>query len=157
MKKFILFSFLLFITLISFSGVAEGQSSKIKSVSNTSVSSLNGCWKRISVIVNGKPEANPLEQIRLFNDGFYTYIGEDSAHNWTRTFGGTYDISNNIFKETTRYSSFPAVVGVTHWQEFKITGDTVSFKLFTKMIDPAGKELPQPAYTRELILVRVKK
>ena len=157
MKKFILFSFLLFITLISFSGVAEGQSSKIKSVSNTSVSSLNGCWKRISVIVNGKPEANPLEQIRLFNDGFYTYIGEDSAHSWTRTFGGIYEVSNNMFKETTRYCTFPTVVGLTHWQEFKITGDTVSFKLFNKMIDPAGKELPQPAYTRELILVRVKK
>ena len=123
----------------------------------SSVSSLNGCWKRISVISNGKPETNPLEQIRLFSDGFYTYIGEDSVHNWTRTFGGIYEISNKMFKETTRYCTFPTVVGLTHWQEFKIIGDTVSFKLFNKMIDSAGKELPQPAYTRELILVRVKK
>ena len=132
MKKNLLIFAFACITTTFFGGVANGQKNKTKSAPKSELSSLNGCWKRIAVITNGKPEANPLEQIRLFKEGFYTYIGQDSTHKWTRTFGGIYDISNNIYKETSRYCYIPSSVGITHWQEFKIWGDTVSFKLFNK-------------------------
>lgn len=118
---------------------------------------MNGCWKRIAVIVNGKAEANPLPQYRLFHDGFYTINSQDSTHAWKYIFGGTYEISKDIYIEKTMYSSFPGVIGNTHWQEIRFSGDTVSFKLFKKQVNASGKEIPAPAYTRELVCVRVKK
>jgi hypothetical protein len=135
----------------------QAQNHKNKSVKKNSVTSLNGCWKRISVITDEKQEAAPLAQLRMFSGGFYTIIGQDTAHNWTRTFAGIYEIENNLYKETTQYSSVPTLVGITHWQEIKIKGDTLSLKFFKKMIDSAGKQLPLPTYTREVVLVKMKR
>ena len=53
--------------------------------------------------------------------------------------------------------TYPGFIGATHWQELTIKGDTITFKLFKKMIDATGKDIPAPEYTRELICVRVKK
>jgi len=135
----------------------KGQNTIARSEQTSKLSILNGCWQRIAIIVNGKAESNPPQQIRLFHEGFYTIIGQDSANAWTHSFGGTYEISNNIYKEKTLYCSNPDIIGVSHWQEMNIKGDTVSFKLFKKMIDSSGKELTAPDYTRELVCVRVKK
>jgi hypothetical protein len=135
----------------------KSQNSKTKSEQKSSLSILNGSWKRIGVIVNGKAESNPLPQIRLFHEGFFSIIGQDSTQSWKVAYGGTYEISDNIYKETMLYCTFPGLVGVTHWQELSIKGDTVSFKLFKKMIDATGKDIAAPEYTREIICVRVKK
>lgn len=149
----ILVGLLSFLSLVA----AEAQSSNGKPKAESTQALLNGSWKRIAVIQDGKPETAPLAQVRLFHDGFYTYIGQDTAHNWTRTFGGTYEIAGNTYIETTRYCFSPTSVGITHWQSFKIKGDTLSFRLFEKMIDSTGKVLPPPKYTRELVLIREKK
>lgn len=139
------------------SSTAKRQNSKTKPEQNSPLSILNGNWKRISIIVNGKTDNNPLPQMRLFHDGFFSIIGQDSSHAWKITYGGTYEISGNIYKETMLYSTFPNIIGNTHWQELNIKGDTVTFKLFNKMIDATGKVIAAPDYTRELVCVRVKK
>jgi hypothetical protein len=157
MKKLFLFITLFVAISMCVPYGVQAQNRKIKAVSKISVSSLNGCWKRIGVITDGKPEVEPLGQLRIFSDGFYTIIGQDTAHNWTRTYAGIYEIDNGLYKETTQYSSYPSLIGNIHWQEMKITGDTLSLKFFKKMIDPAGKELPHPAYTREVVLVKMKR
>lgn len=157
MKKILLIIKLFIILFICVPYCVQAQRHKINAKSKLSVSSLNGCWKRVSVITDGKAEAEPLGQLRMFSGGFYTIIGQDTAHNWTRTFAGIYDIEKNLFKETTQYSGVTQIVGNTHWQEIKITGDTLSLKFFNKMIDATGKILPQPKYTREVVLVKMKR
>jgi len=157
MKQYHLSLMLAGLLSIVASVAVEAQNSNRKPMSESTQALLNGSWKRIAVIQDGKPEAAPLEQIRLFHDGFYTYIGQDSAHNWTRTFGGTYELSGNTYKEMMRYCYLPAIVGNTHWQSFKIKGDTLRIKLFEKMMDSTGKEVPPPKYTRELVFTREKK
>jgi hypothetical protein len=157
MKKLLLFINLFVVISLCIPYGLQAQSRKGKAVKKISVSSLNGCWKRISIITDGKPEAEPLAQLRMFSGGFYTIIGQDTARNWTRTFAGIYEIENNLYKETTKYSSAPTLVGNTHWQEIKIKGDTLSLKFFKKMIDSTGKQLPQPTYTREVVLVKMKR
>ncbi len=135
----------------------KSQNSKTNFEQNSPLSILNGSWKRIGVIVNGKAESNPLPQMRLFHEGFFSIIGQDSTQAWKVAYGGTYEISNNIYKEMMQYSTYPRLAGVTHWQELTIKGDTATFKLFNKMIDATGKDIPAPEYTREIICVRVKK
>lgn len=157
MKKFFLVIILVLVACMYFPAGVQAQNRKTNASSKLSVSSLNGCWKRVSVITNGSPEADPLPQLRIFSDGFYTYIGQDSAHNWTRTYAGTYEIDNNLYKETTQHSSYSSLTGNIHWQQIKLTGDTLRLKFFQKMIDPAGKELPPPSYTREVVLVKMRK
>jgi hypothetical protein len=148
---------MLFVVMyMSFVNVVQGQKRKIHASSKLSVASLNGCWKRISVITDGKPGVEPL-QLRIFSDGFYTYIGQDTAQNWTRTFAGTYEIDNNLYKETTQYSSVSDIIGLIHWQEIKIIGDTLRLKFYNKRVDAKGNELPKPASTREVVLVKMKK
>lgn len=154
MKKLFL-SIILFVAMC-FPNAVQGQNRKTKSVSKFSVSSLNGCWKRVSVITDGKSGVEPL-QLRIFSDGFFTYIGQDTAQKWTRTFAGTYEIDNNLYKETIQYSSTPDIIGLIHWQEIKLTGDTLRLKFYHKRVDANGKELPKPASTREVLLVKMKK
>ncbi len=157
MKKLLLFINLLVVISLCFSYGVQAQNRKNKSANKISISSLNGCWKRIGVITDGKPEADPLAQLRMFSGGFYTIIGQDTAHNWARTFAGIYEIENNLYKETCQYSSAPTLIGITHWQEIKLIGDTLNLKFFNKMIDSTGKQLPTPTYTREVVLVKMKR
>lgn len=157
MKKLLLSIFLIAAISLFVPYGVQGQNRKTKAVSKITVSSLNGCWKRIGVITDGKPEADPLGQLRMFSGGFYTIIGQDTARNWTRTFAGIYEIDNNLFKETTQYSSLSSMAGNIHWQEMKITGDTLSLKFFKKITDSTGKQLPMPSYTREVVLVKMKR
>ena len=134
----------------------KAQNTKKTSSQNSLLSVLNGSWQRIAVTANGEVVNNPPSQFRVCHDGFFSIVGQDSAGAWKETYGSTYEISNNIYKDTMVYSSHPNVIGVIHWQEFHIKGDTIFFKLFQKLTNLDGTIIPSTA-KREIVCVRVKR
>ncbi len=121
------------------------------------MATLNGGWQRIVVKVNGKMEDNPPQEFRVYNNGFFSIIGRDSTGAWKETHGGTYEISNNLYKEKIIYSSYPDRMGSTHWQQFNMKGDTVTFRLFNKLINANGEDVSATMPKIEMICVRAKK
>ena len=153
MRKFSLFLLVVcFILHLPFYTL-KAQSTSKASVPSSSISALNGGWQRISVIVDGRVTKGA-EQFRVYHDGFFTILAKDSAGGWKDTHGGTYEIEGNLYKENILYSSFPDRMGVIHWQEFTMKGDTLTFKLFNKLINYKGNVTTFPKM--EMVCVRMK-
>src|SRR5690242_17103110 len=74
------------------------------SIASNSLSALNGSWYRIAVTDDGKPQQNyRVRHFRVYNDGFYSGLGQDSTGAWKVTYAGTYEISDNVWKEKILY------------------------------------------------------
>jgi hypothetical protein len=154
MKKFPFSTFAVcFIMLLSFN-ILKAQKTKKTSAQSSSILALNGGWQRVSVKVNDKVESGSPE-FRVYHDGYFSIIGQDSTGAWKETHGGTYEISGNLYKEKILYSSFADRMGVIHWQEFTVKGDTATFKLFKKLINYQGDVATLPKI--EMVCVRMKK
>ena len=142
-----------FILLVPFYTL-KAQNTKKTSAQSPSISVLNGGWQRITVKVNDKTESGG-QEFRVYHDGFFSILGQDSTGGWKETHGGTYEISGNLYKEKILYSSYPDRMGVIHWQEFTMKGDTVTFNLFKKFINYQVNADSLPKI--EMVCVRMKK
>lgn len=119
----------------------------------SAISTLNGGWQRVAVKVNGKIESRG-QEFRVYHNGFFSIITQDSAGEWKQTHAGTYEINSNLYKEKLLYCSYANEIGMIHWQEFSIKGDTAIFKLFKKMINYPGDVSALPKI--EMVCVRMK-
>lgn len=95
-------------------------------------------WSKSNGIVNstGKPI-----QFKMFHNGFFSLIMQDSSGKWSIAGAGTFETKGNTYKETFVYLTLPELVGYSNWQEFELRGDTLYKKLFTKVTDASGKEV----------------
>ncbi|MBC8015004.1 MAG: hypothetical protein H7X79_04595, partial [Sporomusaceae bacterium] len=102
-------------------------------VDASSVSPIEGSW--VTVSADGK-----ITQFKMFNDGFFSLIMQDSLGKWSMSGAGSYSLDGNTYKETFRYCSVPDYVGATDWQEYELKGDTLYFKGFTKVMYADGSD-----------------
>jgi hypothetical protein len=107
---------------------AEGQPA-----STSSVSPLDGPWKLVSA--DGK-----ITQFKMWHDGFFSLIMQDSLGKWSISGAGTYSIDGNNYKETFQYCSVPEFVGASYWQTYELKGDTLYFKGFDKVVYADGTD-----------------
>ena len=129
MKVKFIFLALSVITLISCNEKkAEGQPS-----STGSSSSIEGSWKLISP--DGK-----ITQFKMWHDGFFSLIMQDSVGKWSISGAGTYSLDGNTYKETFQYCSVPEFVGASDWQTYELKGDTLYFKGFDKVVYADGSD-----------------
>lgn len=127
-----------------------------KKTSSPTASPLDGEWELVWSKVNGKINtiAKP-NQFKMFHNGFFSLIMKDSTGNWTMAAAGTFETRGNVHKEIFRYCSQSNLMGYTAWQEFEIRGDTLYNRLFTKVVDPTGKDVSD-AWTKDLEEKRVR-
>lgn len=154
MKKLLFPMFVACLMLLLPFYTLKAQGTKKASAQSPSISVLNGGWQRIAVKVNDKIESGG-QEFRVYHDGFFSILGQDSTGAWKETHGGTYEISGNLYKEKILFSSYPDRIGVTHWQEFTAKGDSVTFKLFKKLINYQGDAASLPK--TEMVCVRMRK
>lgn len=132
MKKLLFAFFSAIVVLFSLLNNAIAQTAKAKS--NSTLSVLNGAWD------SANPDSAVIEH-SLYHDGFVTNIDRDSSKVWHNIYSGTYEISGNIYKQKILYCSNPQYIGGTHWQEFKIKGDTLYLTFFKKVLDASGGDV----------------
>jgi hypothetical protein len=101
--------------------------------STSSTSPIEGEWETVSA--DGK-----ITQFKMWHDGFYSLIMQDSLGKWTAAAAGSYSIDGNTYKETIRYHSIPEYVGASAWQTFELKGDTLYFKGFDKVVYADGSD-----------------
>ncbi len=119
----------------------EAQTATNKGRNKTSLSTLNGSWRIVSINENGRiNNRGQLSNIIAFNDGFYSWFGPDSTGNWNRGGAGTYEISGNTLKQEIQYSSWPERIGTTNLNEIQMKGDTVYLR-FKQRINPKGEDI----------------
>jgi hypothetical protein len=118
-------------------------------------SPIDGEWELVWSKQDGKVQSpGKPTQFKMFNNGFFSLIMQDSAGNWSIAGAGTFEISGNTYKETFKYVSMPELVGYTNWQEYELRGDTLYKKLFKRVTDAAGKEVT--TWTRDIEEKRVR-
>lgn len=121
-------------------------------------SDIEGAWELVWSKTNGK--ADNLQkslQLKLFCDGFFCLIMQDSTGKWNQAGGGTYETDGKTYKETFRYCIFPGWAGTTDWQEYELRGDTLYKKLFTKIVTSKGEDITAQYPKIEEKRVRAKK
>jgi hypothetical protein len=102
-------------------------------VDASSVSPIEGSW--VTVSADGK-----ITQFKMFNDGFFSLIMQDSLGKWSMSGAGSYSLDGNTYKETFRYCSVPEYVGASDWQTYELKGDTLYFKGFNKVVYADGSD-----------------
>ena len=102
--------------------------------SKSPLSALNGAW-------NSADQNSIGTEHCLYYDGFVTDVGKDSTGAWRDIYSGTYEISGNIYKQKILYCSNSEYIGGSHWQEFKIKGDTLYLTFFKKVLDQSGNDV----------------
>jgi hypothetical protein len=157
MKKQLLFKLisasLLFFIYIN----TKAQNSKSLSNKNSSSSILNGAWKMVSDNVNGHitlAKDQPLK-IYVLCDGFWMWYGPDSTGNWNRGGAGTYEITDNIWKQKAVYSYDPDLIGTINWSRFEMKGDTLYMQNYVKLIYH-GEDQTAGSPKREVKWIRYK-
>jgi hypothetical protein len=109
---------------------------------NTKTSPLEGSWNL--VWKSGKESfrrEGKVTQLKMFCDGYFSLIGQDSTGKASWAGAGTYTVEGNMYQEIFLYCTIPEYVGATDWQEFEMNGDTLSFKGFKKAIMADGKDV----------------
>lgn len=153
MKKYIFLILSASFIVLSFAN-AKAQTSKNKRGNGSSISVLNGAWQS-----TWRDSANHTSRMEywLLHDGFFSNVGQDSTGAWRDTHVGTYEISGNVYKQKLLYSSHPERMGVTHWIDFRISGDTLYTSFFKKLINPKGEDVTSQMQPLEQKYVRFKK
>lgn len=121
-------------------------------------SDIEGAWELVWSKTNGKIDnlQKPM-QLKLFPDGFFCLIMQDSTGKWNQAGGGTFETDGKTYKETFRYCTFPDWVGTTDWQEYELRGDTLYKRLFTKIVTSKGEDITAQYPKIEEKRVRAKK
>jgi hypothetical protein len=125
----LIFLTLVVITLIS----CDDKQPEGHAASRSSVSPLEGSWKMIAA--DGK-----VTQFKMWHDGFFSLIMQDSVGKWSISGAGTYSLDGNTYKEKFQYCSIPEFVGATDWQTYELKGDTLYFKGFDKVVYADGSD-----------------
>jgi len=81
-----------------------------------------------------------ITEFKMFHDGFFSLIMQDSLGNWSVSGAGKYSLEGKTYKETFQYCSIPKYVGATDWQEYEVKGDTLYCKGFTKVVLADGSD-----------------
>lgn len=103
---------------------------------------IEGAWELVWSSADGQAsERKKPTQLKVFSDGFFCLIMQDSTGRWNEAFGGTYETDGKTYKETHRYATLPEWVGATDWQEYEVRGDTLYKKLFTKVVNSKGEDI----------------
>jgi hypothetical protein len=111
-------------------------------IGKNNTSALEGAWELVWEDTGGKIRSTGKPtQIKLFTDGYFSYLMQDSTGKWNYGGAGTYEVDGNTYKEKHLYSTIPEYVGATDWQEFEMQGDTLVFKLFSKVVLADGKDV----------------
>jgi hypothetical protein len=129
MKMKLILSAFMFTVLLS----CDDRSGETKPASTSSVSPIEGSWNVISP--DGK-----ITQFKMWKDGFFSLIMQDSLGKWSISGAGTYSVDGNNYKETFQYCSVPEFVGASDWQTYEIKGDTLYFKGFDKVVYADGSD-----------------
>lgn len=138
-------------------GPSEEKTGTKEVVQNLERNELEGAWEVVWAQTDGQVDQNQMPtQLKMFIDGYFSFIMQDSLGEWTLSSAGTYETDGNVYKETHLYSTNPEWVGVTDWQEFEIKGDTLINKLFTKIINANGEDVTDQAPKMEEKRVRAK-
>jgi hypothetical protein len=105
-------------------------------------SPIDGEWELVWSKNNGKVNSpdKPI-QFKMFHNGFFSLIMQDSAGKWNIAAAGTFETKGNTYKETFKYIGLPEYTGYSNWQEFELRGDTLYKKLFKKVMDASGNEV----------------
>ena len=75
-------------------------------------------------------------------DGFYSSIAQDSTGKWSETYAGTYTMDNaNTITLKASHSSIAYRIGYLHTIEYNLEGDSLTFKLYKKLIDPKAGDM----------------
>jgi hypothetical protein len=123
-------------------GPAEEKTETTEVVRNSERNELEGAWEVVWTKSNGQVDQKQKPtQIKIFSDGYFSLIMQDSLGKWTQASAGTYETDGKVYKETHLYSNIPEWVGLIDWQEFEIRGDTLVNKLFTKIINGNGEDV----------------
>lgn len=101
--------------------------------STSSVSLIEGAWETVSA--DGK-----ITQFKMWHDGFFSLIMQDSSGKWSMAGAGSYSVDKNSYKETFHYCSIPEYVGASDWQTYELKGDTLYFKGFNKVMYADGSD-----------------
>lgn len=137
---------------------AEEKTEITEVVQNPERNELEGAWEVVWTKSNGQVDQKQMPtQIKLFSDGYFSLIMQDSLGQWTLASAGTYETDGKVYKETHMYSTVPEVIGLVDWQEFEIRGDTLINKLFTKIINSKGEDVTAQYPKMEEKRVRAKK
>src|SRR5947208_2324371 len=67
-----------------------------QSASGSSTSPIEGAWE--TVLADGK-----ISQLKMWHDGFFSFLMQDSSGKWSIAGTGTYSVDGNTYKETFRY------------------------------------------------------
>lgn len=139
MKKIILF---LPVILFACKDNTRNTSNKSEPVTaDNSSLPINGSWNLVWENVNGKiRDDGKVTQFKMFNDGYFSLMMQDSVGNWIGG-AGTYSLEGKNYKETFSYCTVPAYVGATDWQTCELKGDTLYFIGFTKAVYADGRDM----------------
>jgi hypothetical protein len=130
---------LLLFAVLESCGETKEDNNTASAKDSSATSDLEGAWELVWSKTNDKinSPSQPM-QLKLFTDGYFCYLMQDSTGKWSQAGGGVYETEGNTYKEIHRYNSNPEYVGFTDWQEYEIKGDTLHMKLFTKVINGNG-------------------
>lgn len=106
-------------------------------------SPIEGNWVLVSNEVYGKqikPKRSP-QQLKIFNDGYFSFIMYDSSGNFYYAGAGPYEINGNLYKETFTYSSDTIYNDSKDWQRWEMKGDTLIFYGFEKAEMADGRDV----------------
>lgn len=106
----------------------------LKDAAKNQISPIEGNWILVSNEVYGrqiKPKRFP-QQLKIFHDGYFSFVMYDSIGNFYYAGAGPYEINGNMYKETFAYSSDTSYNDSKDWQRWEIKGDTLIFYGFEK-------------------------
>ncbi len=129
--------------LVSCSCTENKQQAQLASstIDKSNTSPINGAWELVWEDIGGKVRSTGKpSQIKLFTNGYFSYLMQDSSGKCNDAGAGTFEVNGNSYKETHLYNTEPQYVGAQDWQEFEMQGDTLVFKLFSKVILANGQD-----------------
>lgn len=106
-------------------------------------SAIDGTWELVSSERNSKfshPMRSP-SQLKMFNDGWFSFMMYNDSGNFYYAGAGPFELKDNMYKETFRYSSDTTYINWKDWQKWEMKGDTLIFYGFEKVENPNGKEV----------------
>lgn len=100
--------------------------------------SLEGFWKSVYFEEAGKPLSHA--QVKVYQQGKFMLINQDSSGQLAYAAYGTYEIQGGAYKETFLFFSNGSYAGWSDWQEWTMSGDTLVMKGYTRVQKPDGTD-----------------
>ena len=103
---------------------------------------IDGAWQLVWGKYNDTiRDVSKTPMLKMFHNGVFSLIARDSAGKINFAGFGDYELSgDNSYKETFRYHTHAPYIGAINWQDYKLNGDTLYFKGFSKVI-VGGKDV----------------